>query len=245
MEIIYTYHPIFHETDDRVEKDFIFSRCAISKKNRYCYFRIPKCANSTIVKTLAYYDPYKDYVENDALAKKTKEKFSRSKFALLKFLNLNALSKKYFLFTFVRNPYTRVLSAYLDKIVNQIEKKKYDPIRRFIRKNYNELTFEGFVEYLEQGGLYENPHWIPQISMILVNKDRLSFIGKIENFNEDLSKLIDHIFGPETYEVIKMRKKGRTHSDSLLNKYYTKEIAKRVYSLYKKDFEAFNYQEWF
>jgi hypothetical protein len=58
-----------------------------------------------------------------------------------------------FKFTFVRNPYARVLLAYLDKVRTG---KKINGIR----------SFTEFCRYLGSGGLYHNAHWAPQTSVL-------------------------------------------------------------------------------
>lgn len=246
-ESIINLHPLMKDVDSRVKRKLVLNRLAISHKSKYGFFRIPKCANSTIVKNLVYYDPNLDYYDvDDSNEKPVSEQFKK-KFdnTSLRTLLMLRFPKDYYLFTFVRNPYSRVLSAYLDKIVNRTNEKSYDPVRKFIRnvsKN-NELNFEGFIEYLENKGLYQNPHWLPQTSMLPVKKEKLNFIGKVENINNDLPKLIDNIFGANTFKEEKQKNSGRTGAVNLIEKYYTKELAKRVYNLYRKDFEAFNYSK--
>lgn len=88
--------------------------------------------------------------------------------------------ERLFKFTFVRNPYTRTLSAYLDKII-RLEK----PIKQISRKRLP--TFSEFCDYLDTGGgLHENIHWAPQTSIILLPAEKFDYIGRIENMDRDL-----------------------------------------------------------
>ena len=250
-DILLNKHPLLSCVDKRVERSMVFQRLAISHKSKYCCFRIPKCANSTIVLNLVYYDPNLNYYNanksNDKpVSEQFKKKFDNTSFKTLIMLKF---PDDYYLFTFVRNPYVRILSAYLDKIEDKQKRKQgvsqYEFVRKFILKNSSEkkLTFDGFVSYLEKGGLYKNAHWLPQLSILPVKKEKLSFIGKVENIKNDLPKVIDTLFGNGTFEEAKIKKEGRTSSVNLVEKYYTKELAERVYKLYKKDFEAFDYSK--
>ena len=76
-------------------------------------------------------------------------------------------------FTFVRDPYSRILSAYLDKIV----RGKTIP-SELRRRSGLYPTFEDFCRYLSDGGLYDNIHWAPQTTLLHLPIDQYDFIGK-------------------------------------------------------------------
>mgnify|MGYP000999626489 CR=1 FL=1 len=67
--------------------------------------------------------------------------------------------KKVFHFSLFRNSYSRLLSAFFDKVANssnQFTKK----IEKWI--GGQDWTFEEFISYLEKGGLCDGIHWTPQ-----------------------------------------------------------------------------------
>jgi dermatan 4-sulfotransferase 1 len=242
FQIYCNYHPLYRAVDCRVPKIWVASRSSFSISGKYCYFRIPKSANSTITKTLAYYDSSIIYDDN----KDIDGKVAKSKFANIfstRVLSNNSLKKVYYLFTFVRNPYTRVLSSYLDKIDNF--KKAFYDTRKSVRhfSNADDVTFEAFVTYLENGGLYLDPHWMPQLSLIPLPLSEVSFVGKVENIDHDLPVLINRLFGDNTYRVIKSREDSRRKSSEVVSKYYTEDLKARIYKLYKADFDAFSYSQ--
>ncbi|WP_083914675.1 sulfotransferase family protein [Alkalispirochaeta alkalica] len=219
-----------------VNKRWVIHRAAVSKENSYCYFRIPKCANSTITKSLAHYDQTVDIGENDT-ERDIKKKFD----------NLSVITrrnrKNFFFFTFVRNPYERILSSYLDKIVWRPSgcTKYRKKISRRLPSHDSLPSFGHFIEYLEKGGLWDDPHWLPQYAMIPFDVSSLDFIGKVESLDRDLEYVIGKIFGSEAYSGPVTRASGRQNSGSLLKEYYDPELERRVHELYCKDFEIFGY----
>jgi hypothetical protein len=238
INIICRFNPLFNEVDTNINRAFLYKRYAFSKSGKYCYFRIPKCANSTIVKTLAYYDPFIFYNSHDAevdqQGRLAKDKFST--FISANVLSLAALKKKFFLFSFFRNPYSRILSAYLDKLTRYNDPDNNKEINKYSQKIKNryftdgKLSFWSFVTYLEEReGLYADPHWAPQVSLLPVKPTELSFLGKVETLDKDLSKLINLLFGKDIRNKVITRQNQRTFSDNLLSQYYNDDLTKRVY----------------
>jgi hypothetical protein len=238
-EFVWKWHPLTNEIDSRIDKRWVVSRCMVLNTQRYCYFRIPKCANSTIVRTLAYYDPKLTFDPKDLTGEVIKSEFN---LLFTKALTISSFTKKYFLFTFVRNPYSRILSAYLDKIEGFEEKFAInrESVGAFSDSG-QDLTFEAFVSYLENGGLYKNPHWTPQTLMLPVSIKELDFVGRVENLDEDLKYIVNRLFGEGVYKEPITKEVFRTNSSNKLLQYYDKELAKRVYRLYESDFDSFSY----
>jgi len=249
INFFYRFHPLFREVDPNINICFLTERWAFSKSGKYCYFRIPKCANSTISKTLAYYDPSISYnshdIEVDQKGQLAKKNFSS--FFSANVLSTSALKKNFFLFSFFRNPYSRILSAYLDKLANNFNldiNKSYNPkIKTQHIKAGGKLSFDGFVTYLEEGGLYVDPHWAPQVSLLPVKPSELSFLGKVETLDKDLSKLTDLLFGKGVFNKVITRQTRRTFADNFLSHYYTDDLEKRVYKIYQKDFDLLSYEK--
>jgi hypothetical protein len=241
-EIFNNYAPLYKSVDNRIPKSWVANRSAFSIKGGYCYFRIPKCANSTVTKTLATYDSSISYDEvNDHDGRIAKNKFFNPFSATV--FTKQQLFRKYFLFTFVRNPYSRLLSAYLDKINDN--SRKYEATRKkIIEFSLNgEVTFDAFVTYLENGGLCENPHWVPQSLMLPISVSEIGFIGKVENIDSDLGVLINRLFGDDVYLEIISRQHNRYGAQQLVSDYFTENIKDRVYALYQIDFDNFKYPQ--
>lgn len=216
----------------------IDARVAISHKSQFVYFRIPKAANSTIVMTLYAYEH--NMLTRDFESRSVKNNyFSRP--SSLSHKEFKKLEESYFKFTFVRNPYTRLASAYLDKIINNKSAKKCvaDSLNRPLEAV---ISFREFCNFLENGGLRMNVHWIPQSELIVMPKDALDFIGKIENLDNDIQHVIERIFHPEPSKVKVFN--WSPHKTNASRKYkdlYDDYSRRVVCELYEDDFKNFGY----
>lgn len=239
-QCMYGFHPLTKDINPRINRRWVVHRSTFSDTWKYCYFRIPKCANSTVARSLAYYDPDIDYDPEDQRGKKYK---NSSHLLRTDASTVDELTQKYYLFTFVRNPYSRLLSAYMDKMARE-DNRAFEKTRTVVRTfsgTGRDLTFEAFVNYLEKRGLYENPHWAPQTAMLPVAAGKINFVGRVENLDADLGFVVNHFFGAGVYEGPVNREINRTYSAHKLAQYYDRNLSERVYALYKTDFDVFAY----
>jgi hypothetical protein len=238
----YGLHPLTAQIHPCVKKYWVVRRSFISNRWKYCYFRIPKCANSTIARSLFKYEQGSLYdLSADPRGRVAKQ--SSDRLLSARALSADALCSKYFLFTFARNPYERLLSAYLDKIA-RLDNTGFDSIRKLIRScagTKKDVTFADFAQYLEKSGLYQDPHWIPQTAMLPVAVSRIHYVGRIEHLDADLEYVINQIFGQGTYQMTFTRQDRHTNSTAKIMAHYDKNLFERVYKLYEVDFQAFSY----
>lgn len=197
------------------------------------YNRIPKVANSSIVKWLLGLKP------SDVRGRSYKKVFKNpSRMSSAEIDRLDHAVK----FVFVRNPYTRVLSAYLDKVVRV---GYFQPGGKLSGTSLSRLnaipTFSEFCCWLEDGGLYQNAHWAPQSSLLLIPLERFDFIGKFENIATDIETLQMMMRGEGAGRELERHGPPATDAASLLERYYRREDYRRVESLYADDFSNFSY----
>jgi hypothetical protein len=157
-------------------------------------------------------------------------------------------SPNMFRFTFVRNPFTRALSCYLNKV-----SPSSSAITRDIQlpklgfpKGHEGITFREFLLAISKQKLLEmDIHWRPQFSQVFYDIIKYSFIGRFETFDEDFKKALQHIFpnfsiegsfseNPDTRTV--------TNATNRTEEFYGPEEFELVCSIYEKDFKTFNYQ---
>lgn len=145
-------------------------------------------------------------------------------------------------FSFVRNPYTRTLSAYLDKIVtNQWERDRHLPMLGFERD-----AKVSFLEFLQ--AIAEIPdgkrdiHFTSQSSLLSTGQIDYDFLGAFERFDADFAHLKSALYDDameNNYAAF-----GKHHatgaSEKVLSYYGFAEQA-LVEKLYHADFETFGY----
>lgn len=191
----------------------------------FFYNRVPKAANTTIVQTL---------VGACDLGERSREELHAF------FLKPSQLSAEQteqlnqaFRFTFCRNPYTRVLSAYLDKVVN-------GPRGRRRKGQGAPPSFPEFCEYLQAGALYRDPHWIPQCELLLLPPESLDFIGRFEQLDADLEHVCRAI-APDYREPPTICAPHRTGAAEKIEAHFDERSRAIIESLYAMDFDRLGY----
>ncbi len=98
----------------------------------------------------------------------------------------------YFKFLFVRDPFDRLLSAYIDKYTTM-----NDMYRNYFSRLYgipvNDITFEVFLNYTSNDILHGDvvdPHFASHVDLCLPCDIEYDFVGKIETFKEDAEFVI-------------------------------------------------------
>ena len=227
-----------------------FSTCArledidnslhVSVDHKYIYCDIPKAGCTTIKKTLIE-SVEKKLVNYDV--------HDRASSPLLRpsavFDDIKDL-EDYFKFTFVRNPYTRVLSGYLDKIRgNRIEKQAIVRMLGMDGNDYQniDISFKLFLETLaSMETRHLNPHFKPQVMQCYVPMIRYNFIGKFENFEADLIAVLEKLGSEKVSRtMIKTIRHHKTDAAKRLVDYYDSETKQLVREIYKRDFVEFGY----
>ena len=171
-------------------------------------------------------------------------------------------------FILVRNPYKRLVSFYINKVIYQGDapwtlKEKYEfevPIPHFEIIDTG-VSFEEFIKLLGMVDVTQaERHLKPQF--MWVEDKTFNKVVHMENFKEDIKEVCEVL--DFDYDKIKQKKSNhfnRTEDiieyvhdkptswfrENGLPKnyelYYTQEMKDIVYNLYKKDFELFNYSK--
>jgi hypothetical protein len=188
----------------------------VSHANKYLYYSIPKTATTSI----------KIYLESYSLVDIGLHS-KQDGYTVAYDESWNS----YFKFTFVRNPWDRILSCFLDKTKQSIgkswEMETYKP--------YADCSFEEFIDYLTQDNILYDAHTTPQ--HLLINLSQIDFIGKFEYLDKDFNTVQNRLRLP----LIKLSRENITHHDHY-RYYYNKQTKNKIYQLYKDDIEKFQYE---
>ena len=196
------------------------------------FLQVPKNATSTtlslILKKLDISFDDKDYHS----IHQNSQKFIIDKKTLVE----KTVNGGIFLFTFSRNPYARLISCYKDKITIE---KDIDFFNDFFGTFTPNMNFKRFAENVCRiPDFWANTHFKSQCSFIfLKNVPKPNFIGKVENYSEDI-KVIQ-----EVLRLPKLNQSFNITSESYnLSEWYNKDLAKKIYRRYKQDFIRLNYE---
>lgn len=217
-----------------------------SEKHSLLFVENPKVASTSILKELQKFE----IGELDKAPINTHDR-NNSPFPRMSSLDTEIqckmlFSDEIFRSTFVRNPYSRLLSAYLSKIDNSLRPKAeiLGIINGVPKKEITDLTqkvsFEEFVEVVCSMDVNNmDPHWKPQVDQTLHGLIDYNFIGRFENLNEDYESMCNQVFG--THSSSLTQSKNKTGSASKLLEMYSDNVVKMVHTTFAKDFEVFGY----
>jgi len=148
-----------------------------------------------------------------------------------------------FRFAFVRNPYTRVLSAYLDKIVRGRDEKA--SILRTLGRDPEDLaqpvSFTEFLTAIERQEPKErNIHFGVQSHQTLHGLVPFDFVGRFERLDEDVAALQQAI--PALRRArFRAADAHRTNAGEHVRAYYDRIAVRLVRRIYEADFEIYGY----
>ena len=153
-------------------------------------------------------------------------------FAINEFYDLTG----YFKFCFVRNPWDRAVSAFKFGLKESPEK---------IQLFESTENFQTFLESIKENWdriMNNRPsHWLcnhfqPQSYYIKSDDLKMDFIGRFENYNEDIKTL------GEKFNIKKeIPHLNKTDHEPYKN-FYNKNTIKIIENLYKEDIETYNYK---
>ena len=189
------------------------------------FVHIPKCAGCSLWKALL------------ELNLKEIEYFGHGEAKLKKPFPYDNSYKNYFSFSFVRNPFDRLVSAFFflqsgghnDKNALQYDKYMRTPSE----------SFEDFVLHkLNDDAINSVQHLKPQYFWIYKNNQQaIDYVGKTESMNKDMSKICS-ILNIPNLDLPHENKSSHKH----YTEYYDDEMRELVAKKYAKDIEYFGYK---
>ncbi|MDD7985952.1 sulfotransferase family protein [Lentisphaera marina] len=149
-------------------------------------------------------------------------------------LSLKKIQQKYrdfYIFSFVRDPYARIISCYKNKVKNKPDDDDYFGYCGIKSTD----DFETFLNKVVDIPDHEADRHFRSQSWFLCDQDKPTpdFIGKLENLNNDWSILQDRFSLPDIPHFNPTGKQAFELSS---------EMKKLIYKRYEKDFENFSYR---
>ena len=202
-------------------------------KTKVGYIQIPKIATRSLKS--CFYEYGKSVDDNEKL---TDQEIDKKYSHHIKFSELIKLRHNYFLFSFVRDPFSRLYSCYKNKIVraNELQEKN---IFHYYGIDFG-ISFEEFVQRIVQiPDAVSDRHFRSQSSFLTVNNQLVcSYIGKLENIDKDWQYL------QSRFQFPSLQHKNRSGAcEESIEEIYTAKLAQLVYDRFKNDIELFGYQD--
>lgn len=219
----------------------------ISHKYKCIFLHIPKTAGTSIER---YFRSLDDEIT---------EKIPRQRgFTDI----LNEFGKDYYVFTFTRNPYERLKSAWR---WGEMMYNKHQGKIAYFHKSEN-VDFRNYVKMvtdidyrmsnIEKWSLYDQYHTLQQSAFIpdinnfyyfgdkIIENFKTDYIGKYESLKVGLRYVIDILrIKTEETNFCKLERAYKSKIDLAGDCEYDFELKEMVYEFYKEDFNLFNYDK--
>lgn len=143
---------------------------------------------------------------------------------------------RYFKFTFVRNPYDRLYSAYTFLRKGGINDEDRAFSERVLVK-YE--TFEDFVlGYLNEETIYSYIHFYPQLEFLIDRNHKIAvdFIGRFENIDQDFFRVSQKIGVNKTLPHLNKTESKKEQP------VFSDQVKAKIQELYKDDFMKLGYE---
>jgi hypothetical protein len=146
-------------------------------------------------------------------------------------INKYPFCKDFTFFCFVRNPYTRLLSSFIEFTTERGHFPWSSELLKF--KN-----FEDFSLNFNNTEIKNDIHFIPLSEQIKCNEKINLIICRFENLNEEFTKIANIINIPQN---INTHWRKTNYEEINYKKYYNMETQTLIGNFYKNDLDLFNY----
>ena len=236
-------------------KNFIYM-----EERRFIFAYVPKVACSNWKALLRYMMGKEDWLNTKMAHDKVNGGLRYLDFSNPQDLNLLTQPgiRKY---AMVRDPYSRTLSAYLNKIENRLplksESENEDHFCKVVRaidqfrqdkldaSRYQEITFEVFLLWLQDGSSWftKDEHWAPQTTLLRHPQVSFDILGRFETLSEDASRILSEMGCDQVFPSQKDVKFAPTNAKSKVEQYFDDACYALVDDIFSGDFDSFGYSQ--
>ncbi len=221
-----------------------------SERGNYLYRAIPKCACSTVKTALLELEGLQLDINPSRRHVKSQNQFpGTDTLSAREESDLFAGNTDTFKFVIVRDPYSRLVSAYADKIVEGysrrgdlwIEKIKKSAARMKMKLS-EKITFEEFVRVVSRQTPAEmDVHWRQQYHVGRFDLIKFDFVGRTELISTDFAYILERIKAPQ--EIMHRAIQPHNVSGSSLSMWSTvrAEVRKEFIQAFMMDFDTLRY----
>ena len=216
----------------------VADNCLINHKHKIIYCPIPKNACSIFKIMMVEHSEDRERYLNSQI--NIHRYASALKNTAVVLDNLDYLKRPdYFKFTILRNPFNRLVSAYLDKIVKReipevFAQELIHKVQQSINKNYDlekSISFQEFIQYVANTeDYYLNPHWKSQSSFLGRGWIKFDYLGQFEQLDKVIANL-ENKFG---FQISTNVSRSLTRTDHV-TEYITDILPDKYYAKYPQE----------
>jgi hypothetical protein len=224
------------------------------EKNSFVFVYVPKVACTNWKALLRHLSGFPDYLDSSLAHDKRKNGLVYlSDVAEWKEILADPGIAKY---SFVRNPYTRILSAYLNKFepltrgdgawLGAHFRAVYQTIGEYRRSAGHcdtSVSFEAFLDWLAHSGhpYVDDEHWVPQSRILSQDTISYDFVGRFERLKTDAAILMHRMKCEVPFPTQESLDFPATNSTQRLAAYYADREVALARKIYAADFQSLGY----
>lgn len=146
------------------------------------------------------------------------------------------------IFTFVRNPFTRAVSAYLNKIERRNDASWNRFADRYGLAKDSNISFATFIDIISSNPAETlDPHWRPQHINLMYPFVRPNFTGYLEEMDAQLPQVLSRFLN-RPVDNTPRRNQHKTDANERAQTYFSDpEVLRMFMDLYDPDFSYFGY----
>lgn len=213
----------------------------LSRDDRLAFVKNSKCGCTSIAQAFHFYDTghfYKGNIHREG-------RHLRQGYSHWQENWKSVEAERPFLFSFVRNPVSRLVSAYMDFVVLKRNPEAAQHTETFAQRGLYQVDdkVDGLDRFLDLiadefavDPMLSDRHWRPQFLNLGGGLLDFQLIGKMERFTEDLRRL--HVASGVSLERFPVTIANRSGSEAIVA---TPEQRRKIRDLYEKDYEAYGY----
>ena len=209
------------------------------KQCKLLYGRVPKAANSSIKAALCRLLSERPPKGTKTTSDKFWQHETNNETELITLRKARKYRRSHFSFSFVRNPFDRLIAAYNNKVI-EIEEP---PLPMQHMGIHHEMSFESFLDILIDTPIHRyDVHVLPQSHLLCLGRQVIpKFVGRVEQIDEHWSILRNILIrqGIDVMESLPQKNVRRSEKSGLQKYFYNDALIEKALKLYGDDVSLF------
>ena len=233
------------------ERKILAKHILVNDEHKFLFCFVPKVASSNWKRVLMV-------LEGEAINSNAIRKVNHNAFTTLEDSSPLAVKRKlreYYKFMFVREPLSRLVSAWKNKFVlndTYFHERFGIKIVKHLRKNSlakskgDDVSLKEFLQYITESHVEDmNEHWMPIYELCQPCVVSYNFIGSFENLEVDSNQVLKDLRVNDQVSFPKQQKYyqagGKSHTSTINLAGVSSRLLIKVLTKYSKDYKMFSY----